>query len=87
MARPDVSRHVLAKLRNTAEQVRATPAGGEIASPCISVCRMNASAGLCEGCLRTLDEITQWGRASDGGKRAVWQALAQRAAVLEETAS
>lgn len=87
MAQPDVSRQVLAKLRSTAEHVAATPQGDAIASPCISVCRMNAGAGLCEGCLRTIDEITQWSRASDSAKRAIWQALAQRAAALEETLS
>ena len=30
-------------------------------SPCISVCRMDAVSGLCEGCFRTLDEIAAWG--------------------------
>lgn len=84
MASPDVPRHVLTKLRSTAEQVAATPAGSDIASPCISVCRMNVGAGLCEGCLRTIDEITQWSRASDVVKRAIWQGLAQRAAALED---
>jgi predicted Fe-S protein YdhL (DUF1289 family) len=87
MSLPDVPRHVLAQLRSTAEQVAVTPAGGDIASPCISVCRMNAGAGLCEGCLRTLDEIRQWSRASDDAKRAIWQVLDQRATALEETAS
>lgn len=29
------------------------------ASPCIDVCRLN-ERGLCEGCLRSIDEITGW---------------------------
>ena len=33
-----------------------------VPSPCISVCRMDAASGLCEGCLRTLDEIAAWSR-------------------------
>lgn len=41
------------------------------ASPCINVCRMNAASGLCEGCLRTLDEITCWSICEDDEKRAV----------------
>ena len=48
-------------------------------SPCISVCRMDAATGLCEGCFRTLDEIAAWGLASDEERRALWQRLAQRA--------
>ena len=79
MSRPDVSSHVLTQLRSTAEQVAASPAGADIASPCVSVCRMDAASGLCEGCLRTLDEITQWGRASDNAKRSMWQQLGERA--------
>ena len=31
-----------------------------VLSPCVSVCRMDASAELCVGCYRTLDEIAQW---------------------------
>jgi predicted Fe-S protein YdhL (DUF1289 family) len=50
-----------------------------VASPCISVCRMNAQNGLCEGCLRTLDEIAAWSTMDDEGKRAVWASIARRA--------
>jgi hypothetical protein len=48
-------------------------------SPCISICRMDAVTGLCEGCFRTLEEIAAWGLASDGEKREVWKTLAERA--------
>jgi predicted Fe-S protein YdhL (DUF1289 family) len=48
-------------------------------SPCISVCRMDADSGVCEGCFRTLDEIAAWGMASDAEKRVIWQALVRRA--------
>jgi len=51
-------------------------------SPCISVCRMNAASGLCEGCFRTLDEIQAWGIASDGRRRAIWALIEQRIAPL-----
>jgi hypothetical protein len=47
-------------------------------SPCISVCRMNESSGLCEGCLRSLEEIAQWGRADDESKRAILARIAER---------
>jgi predicted Fe-S protein YdhL (DUF1289 family) len=49
-----------------------------VPSPCINVCRMDAASGLCEGCLRTIDEIAAWGTLDDDHKRAVWQRLEQR---------
>lgn len=47
-------------------------------SPCISVCRMHAASGWCEGCARTLDEIARWSTMSELEKRAVWKALPLR---------
>jgi len=34
--------------------------------------------GLCEGCLRTLDEIAQWALANDAARRAILVEVAQR---------
>ena len=51
-----------------------------VPSPCISVCRMDDSTGLCEGCWRTLDEIGQWGSADDPAKRMIWARIEQRLA-------
>jgi predicted Fe-S protein YdhL (DUF1289 family) len=39
---------------------------------------MNATSGLCDGCLRTLDEIARWGVWDDEAKRAVWVLIEQR---------
>jgi uncharacterized protein len=50
-----------------------------VPSPCISVCRMDAVSGLCEGCFRSLDEIAGWSMMQDEEKRAVWHELVQRA--------
>jgi uncharacterized protein len=61
------------------ERSREMEADGPVPSPCISVCRMDAAAGWCEGCLRTLDEIAAWSQASDAEKRGVWQQLVKRA--------
>ena len=55
-----------------------TQAAGGVPSPCINVCRMDATSGLCEGCLRTIDEIVAWGTMADDDKRAVWQRLEER---------
>jgi prolyl-tRNA editing enzyme YbaK/EbsC (Cys-tRNA(Pro) deacylase)/predicted Fe-S protein YdhL (DUF1289 family) len=62
-------------LRACAANIAAT---GEVPSPCISVCQINAATGSCEGCFRTLDEIAGWSVATPEAKRSVWRAIAQR---------
>ena len=54
-----------------------------VASPCINVCQIDPRTGLCEGCLRTLDEIAAWGVLDNGQKRAVWKQLPKRRAASE----
>ena len=49
-----------------------------IASPCINICKMDASNGLCLGCLRTIDEITVWSRADDAQRANILAAVTQR---------
>jgi len=41
---------------------------------------MNPVTGLCDGCLRTLDEIAAWSGLSDEEKRAVLARLPARRA-------
>jgi predicted Fe-S protein YdhL (DUF1289 family) len=53
---------------------------GQVASPCISVCVMDASRGYCIGCFRTLDEIAAWSVLDAAAKRAVLAALPGRRA-------
>lgn len=48
---------------------------GPVPSPCISICRIQPASGLCEGCGRSLNEITVWGQLDDADKREVWQLL------------
>ena len=67
-----------------ADLVSASPAD-PVPSPCISVCRINAASGLCEGCLRTLGEISRWARSGPVAQRALWQTLRQRAGVPADT--
>ena len=43
---------------------------------------MLEGAGVCIGCFRTLDEIAEWSRLDDAGKRAVLAALPARRAAL-----
>ncbi|MGA7974767.1 MAG: DUF1289 domain-containing protein, partial [Pseudolabrys sp.] len=35
-----------------------------IETPCVKVCTLDARAGLCLGCGRTIDEIAGWGAMS-----------------------
>ncbi len=60
----------------------------DIPSPCVSVCKMDPArgsradrdaGGLCVGCLRTIDEIVEWGTASDARRRAILLAIDRRA--------
>jgi predicted Fe-S protein YdhL (DUF1289 family) len=58
---------------------------GNVPSPCISVCSMDAASGLCEGCLRTLDEIACCSTLGEAGKRAVWGLIGQRVSSQESS--
>jgi predicted Fe-S protein YdhL (DUF1289 family) len=59
--------------------VAAQAQAQNLPSPCIAVCRMETSTGLCKGCLRTLDEIAAWSTLDDAGKRTVWARIEARA--------
>lgn len=54
----------------------------EVASPCIKLCKINKSNGLCEGCLRTIDEITIWSKADRTTKLKIWEYIEVRKASL-----
>lgn len=75
---PARARNLLAlgKLRNSRVQAERTQ---PVASPCISVCKMDEARGLCVGCMRTLDEIAAWSTMTDAARLAVWQTLPERA--------
>ena len=49
-----------------------------ITSPCINVCKMNSATGWCEGCLRSIDEITAWGRLNESQRLAICADLPRR---------
>jgi uncharacterized protein len=49
-----------------------------VASPCTNVCRIDRRSGWCEGCRRTVDEITRWPRAGDAERLAILDALPAR---------
>jgi hypothetical protein len=47
-------------------------------SPCIKICRMDAASGWCQGCHRTLAEISGWFTMRDDQKRVVLADLPRR---------
>jgi uncharacterized protein len=48
-----------------------------VASPCVDICRLDAR-GLCVGCRRTIEEITEWSRASEARRREILNDIARR---------
>jgi predicted Fe-S protein YdhL (DUF1289 family) len=47
-------------------------------SPCVDVCILDPDSGLCQGCLRTLDEIARWSEMSEAEREQVVASLPQR---------
>lgn len=70
--------HAINLLAARAREISAT--GEIVPSPCISVCRIHIDTGLCEGCFRTLAEISAWSRSTPDDKRKFWQLIHARAA-------
>jgi predicted Fe-S protein YdhL (DUF1289 family) len=60
------------------KRARMRQPGVAVPSPCVNVCRLDESRGLCLGCRRTLAEIGAWSRLSDADKLAVWAQLEHR---------
>lgn len=54
-----------------------------VPSPCINICKMVPDSGLCQGCMRTIDEIRAWRTASEDDKRAIWAEIRRRADALD----
>ncbi len=51
----------------------------EIDSPCIRICVLHPTAGICSGCYRTADEITRWSVMGAEERAAITAALPDRA--------
>lgn len=83
-----------AVLRERAQQVRRQAlaqgaAEGDdawpVASPCVSVCRLDPERLGCEGCLRTLDEIRAWKTMDNAQRLNVWRLIEDRLNTVTET--
>jgi predicted Fe-S protein YdhL (DUF1289 family) len=53
-----------------------------ITSPCTNICKMDSTSGLCQGCFRTLDEITAWSRLDDPARSEILSSIASRRLAL-----
>lgn len=47
-------------------------------SPCINVCTLDTAKEFCQGCYRTLDEISKWSRVSNDERLYILDAAARR---------
>jgi predicted Fe-S protein YdhL (DUF1289 family) len=57
----------------------------EIASPCINVCIIDECTGFCAGCMRTIDEITDWRNLTNAAKREVLVKVETRHQLVRQT--
>lgn len=48
-------------------------------SPCVKICVMHPTEGLCVGCLRSLPEIAAWAQMPRSARKAILQDLPNRA--------
>ncbi len=84
----DIQRNMLSRQEAiqslTARANSVSLAGENIPTPCISVCRVNADDGLCEGCFRTLGEISAWGRSTAANKRELWKTIMHRVKLVAD---
>ncbi|TQS72461.1 DUF1289 domain-containing protein [Rhodobacteraceae bacterium] len=53
-------------------------------SPCIKLCQIHPQARLCIGCLRTIDEISQWSRLSPDMRGQIMAELPARKPLLQK---
>ena len=80
---PEPGPHADALLAAIARTIAGS--GEQVPSPCISVCRINADTGLCDGCYRSLREISDWARLPPARQRLVWREIGLRMAAAQRS--
>ncbi len=53
-------------------------------TPCVEICEIDRQSGLCRGCGRTIDEISNWASMTSDERRRIMGELAARKSILEE---
>ena len=56
----------------------------EVESPCVKRCVVHPEERICTGCLRTIDEITQWSKMAPDERSEIMQELPNRAPRLKK---
>jgi predicted Fe-S protein YdhL (DUF1289 family) len=51
-----------------------------MSSPCIGICRIDDFSGMCEGCGRTMEEISGWPSATEAEQQTTLAIVAERIA-------
>ncbi|MGI9342203.1 MAG: DUF1289 domain-containing protein [Gammaproteobacteria bacterium] len=49
-----------------------------IHSPCMNICIINAESGYCQGCFRTIEEISEWSKLPPDDRARIIQQLERR---------
>jgi len=62
----------------------APPPASTVKSPCSNVCKMHEPTGWCQGCARSIPEITIWSKADDATRLAILALLPARREILVE---
>ncbi|MCB1481867.1 MAG: DUF1289 domain-containing protein [Rhodobiaceae bacterium] len=54
------------------------PSAEAVETPCIGICNMDRTRGICRGCGRTIDEIAGWTQMSAAERARIMSALPER---------
>jgi uncharacterized protein len=57
----------------------------DIPSPCIGICKLDPSTGLCLGCMRTPFEIAIWPKSTNAMRLEIVQQLRERRRAVGRT--
>jgi predicted Fe-S protein YdhL (DUF1289 family) len=60
-----------------------TALAAPIISPCVKICVLDRTRGICIGCERTLNEIATWGTMEEAARDRIMTALPERKLVRE----
>jgi uncharacterized protein len=67
--------------------MRCTVSQTRPSSPCLKICVMDSASRICEGCGRTIEEISGWIRLSEPERIAIMAILPARLAQLHDEQS
>jgi len=54
----------------------------EVESPCVKVCVVHPEARICTGCLRSIEEISGWGRMTTDQRQSILSELPDRKGLI-----